>query len=60
MRQYWAAKRGNAAKAAKAPKAQPSASAKLRTKTAAQKKALSLKMKEIWKKRKAAAAKKNQ
>jgi hypothetical protein len=53
MREYWAKKKGKAAKPAPA-------SAKVRTKTAAQKKALSLKMREVWKKRKAAAAKKSQ
>jgi hypothetical protein len=55
MRQYWAAKRGKAAKVATAPKTSPAAGPKRKAKTAAEKKALSVKMKEIWKKRKAAA-----
>jgi hypothetical protein len=54
MKEYWAAKRAKAAKPiseAKAPKVQAKARAKN-----AQKKAMSLKMREIWKKRKSAAA----
>jgi hypothetical protein len=57
MRQYWAAKRKNAAKVSTAPKIVPAAGPKRKAKTAAEKKALSLKMKEIWKKRKATASK---
>ena len=57
MRQYWAAKRGKAAKVTTAPKVFHAAGSKRRTKTAAEKKALSLKMKEAWKRRKAAAKK---
>jgi hypothetical protein len=49
MKAYWAAKR-----AAKIPPA----GGKGRLKSAAEKKALSLKMKQVWKKRRAEAAKK--
>jgi hypothetical protein len=51
MKKYWAAK-------SKAVKKAPPGKAKARAKTAAEKKALSLKMKAVWRKRKAEAAKK--
>jgi hypothetical protein len=56
MREYWAAKRAQVMKPATAPKMSPTASNKARAKTDAQKKALSLKMKAVWKKRRAKAA----
>jgi hypothetical protein len=68
MREYWAAKKGKAAKpAVQAPKkvkaaAEPSpvlAKNAPKTKSDAGRKLLSLRMKEVWKKRKAAAAKKS-
>lgn len=49
MKEYWAAKR------AQAPKNRPLARAKGRMKTEAEKKALSIKMKEAWNRRKAEA-----
>ena len=55
MKQYWAAKKLQAAKPSLPAKTSP-ASVKRRPKSAAEKKALSLKMKEVWEKRKAAAA----
>ena len=56
MREIWAARRAKAAKAnAKAPS---TASGKVRTMTDAQKKTISLRMKQVWAKRKAAAGKK--
>jgi predicted nucleic acid-binding Zn-ribbon protein len=51
MREYWAAKKLQAAKVSPA-------GAKRRPKSAAEKKALSLKMKQVWAKRKAEARKK--
>jgi len=56
MREYWAAKK-LAAKPSTASKMQPAARANAGIKSNAQKLALSLKMKEVWKKRRAAAAK---
>jgi hypothetical protein len=60
MREYWAAKRAQAAKPAAVAKrlSDPVTVAKVRTWTDAKKKALSLRMREVWKKRKEAAAKK--
>jgi hypothetical protein len=57
MRKYWAAKKGQTAKVATAPKATATANTKGRAKMAAEKKDLSLKLKAAWKRRKAAAAK---
>jgi hypothetical protein len=57
MREYWAAKRGEAAKIATAPKTSAATGSKRRAKTEAEKKALSEKMKAAWKRRKAAAKK---
>ncbi len=56
MREYWAAKK-LASKPTTALKMQPAVRANAKTKSNAQKSALSLKMKEVWKKRRAAAAK---
>ncbi len=53
MRRYWAAKRAQAGKPAATAKI---SQAKVRKWTDAEKKALSLKLKQAWKKRKAAAA----
>jgi len=59
MREYWAKRRAQAARPVAAVKTAPAAAnTKTRSMTAAHKKALSLKMREIWKKRKAAEAKK--
>jgi hypothetical protein len=57
MREYWAAKKGKKTKMSTAPKVSHAANAKRKIKTDAEKKALSRKLKEAWKKRKAAAAK---
>jgi len=59
MKEYWAAKKkAQAAKPAPEKKGKLSpAGAKVQTKSEEEKKALSQKMKEAWKKRKAAAAK---
>ena len=59
MKEYWAEKRACIKKSPAAPQ-NPNARVNVRTKTDAEKKALSRKMKEAWKKRKAAAAKMKQ
>jgi hypothetical protein len=56
MREIWAARKAHVAVNSASLKTAPSASAKV--KTAAQRKAISLAMKEAWKRRKVAAAKK--
>ena len=56
MREYWANRRSNGAKASAAPR--KPAAGKVRVWTDAEKKALALRMREVWKKRKSEASKK--
>jgi hypothetical protein len=56
MKQYWAQRRSQAPKASAGAK--KPAARKVRVWTVAEKKALGLRMKEVWKKRKAEAANK--